>query len=46
MLFDRDDQDAPGAAAPDQLGEQDAGFERLAEPDGVGDQDALPRLRK
>ena len=37
-------QDAPAPAAGDQLGDQDARLERLAEPHRVGDQDALPRL--
>jgi hypothetical protein len=35
--FHRGDQDAASAAAPDQLGKQDAGFERLAEADRIGD---------
>jgi hypothetical protein len=40
----RGDEDAPPAPAADELGEEDARFERLAEADGVGDQDAGARL--
>src|SRR5207247_8348617 len=40
----RDDKDAAPAPAADELREQNAGFQRLAETDCVGNQDARPRL--
>ena len=36
-----DDEDARAATALNQLSGEDAGFERLAEPSGVGDEDPL-----
>jgi hypothetical protein len=44
MAFLRDDQDALAAAALNQLGGQDAGFQRLAQAHRVGNQDAGARL--
>ena len=42
----RDDEDPLAAAAPDQLGEDHADLERLAEADRVGEQDARPEVRR
>ena len=40
----RDHQDALAFAAFDQFAEQDADLNRLAEANGVGDENSLPRL--
>jgi hypothetical protein len=39
-----DHQDAPGLAATHQLGGQDAGFERLAQTDGIGNEQPRAQL--
>ena len=44
MLLTASDQDALAAAAPDQLAQQDARLDGLAEAHRIGDQDALPGL--
>ena len=41
----RDDQDPLAAPAPDQLGQDHADLQRLAEPDRVGEQDARAQVR-
>ena len=38
-----EDQDAPHAAAQDQLGQDEARLDRLAEPDVVGEEERDPR---
>ena len=42
--LDGQHQDPPAPAAGDQLADEDARLQRLPQPHGVGDQDALPRL--
>ena len=42
--FSRDDEDAFAFAAQDELAHEDAGFERLAKADNVGDEDAQAQL--
>ncbi len=42
--LDGDDEDPLPAPPLDELAEEDARLERLPEPDGVGDEDPLPRL--
>ena len=42
--LDGQHQDAPAPAAREQLADEDARLQRLAQPDGVRDEDALPGL--
>ena len=42
--LDRDDEDAPAAAALDHLGEEDATLDGFPEADGVGDEESLAGL--